>query len=123
MRLARQAVCFGLVGLAATATHVAVGLGAAHAFGWAPAAANVLAFCVALGVSYLGNSLLTFAVTPTRGRFVRFGLLSLAAFALNQGLVMLLTGPAAWSYAASLAVVVVTVPPLTFLLSKRWALA
>lgn len=120
----REVIRFVLVGGAASATHFVVGLGLNLLLHVAPWQANIVAFLTALGVSYLGNSIFTFGVEARRaGAFARFFLMSAAAFALNQGLVWSLTGPAHWPYWAALAVVLVVVPPITFLLSKHWALA
>lgn len=122
-RLSREILAFAGVGVAASATHVAVGLAAAHLLGLAPLVANILGFCAAVGVSYLGNSAITFGSDVRSGSaLARFCIASLIAFSLNQAIVFCLTVLAGWPYAASLAVVVVTVPPLTFLACKYWAL-
>ncbi len=115
---------FVLVGGAASATHLAVGLGLERFAGLRPWAANIVAFLAALGVSYLGNTLFTFKVDARRAdAFVRFAVMQATAFAINQVIVMVLTGPARWPYWAALAVVLVVVPPTTFVISKYWALA
>ena len=123
-RVQGEVARFMLVGAAASGTHFAIGLALnqlAHVIAWQ---ANIVAFLGALGVSYLGNSIFTFGVQARRaGAFARFFAMSAAAFALIQGLVWVLTGPARWPYWASLMVVLVVVPPLTFLISKYWALA
>lgn len=123
-RLRGEVVRFILVGAAASGTHFAIGLALnqlAHVVAWQ---ANIVAFLGALGVSYLGNTLFTFGVEARRaGAFARFFAMSAAAFALNQGLVWTLTGPAHWPYWAALMVVLAVVPPITFLVSKHWALA
>ena len=124
MSLPRQIVRFGLVGGAASATHFAVGLSLERFAHLAPWLANIFAFLTALGVSYLGNSVITFEVEARRaGAFARFALVSAVAFAMNQSIVWALTGLAAWPYWAALLVVLVVVPPLTFVVSKYWALA
>ena len=78
MSVARQLPWFVIFGIAASATHVAVALSAARWLGMAPLTANTLAFVCALGVSYLGNAVVTFRVEPWRLRaFVKFVVLSL----------------------------------------------
>jgi putative flippase GtrA len=122
--LARQILRFALVGGAASATHFVVALSLAHFAHAAPWAANIAAFLTALIVSYLGNSILTFEVEARRaGAFAKFAALSAVGFVLNQTTVVLLTGPAHWPYWAALCVVLILVPPMTFVLSKYWALA
>jgi putative flippase GtrA len=120
----RQLPWFVVVGLAASATHFAIGLSSARWLGLSPLKANTLAFCCALSVSYLGNAILTFKVAPWRAHaFAKFAVLSLAAYGVNQTIVGLLTKQFHWSYAASLVVVLLSVPPFTFVLARVWALA
>ena len=122
--LPRQILRFALVGGAASATHFAVGLSLERFAHLVPWLANIFAFLTALGVSYLGNSLITFEVEARRaGAFAKFALVSAVAFGLNQTIVWSLTGPAHWPYWLALCVVLVLVPPLTFVFSKYWALA
>ncbi len=122
--LIRQIVRFGIVGGAASATHFVVGLSLEHFAHLVPWLANIAAFLTALGVSYLGNSLFTFEVEARRaGAFAKFALVSVIAFALNQSIVWALTGPAHWPYWQALLVVLIVVPPMTFVVSKYWALA
>ena len=119
----RELNLFLLVGVAATAVHVAVGLAAAKAFGLAPLLANTVAFFAALAVSYLGNSKLTFRVPAKRWRAVlRYAALTGLGFALNQAIVALVVYRWGFDYALALAIVVVTIPPLTFVAAKYWAL-
>jgi len=124
MSVRRQLPWFVIFGIAASATHVAVALSAARWLGMAPLTANTLAFVVALGVSYLGNAIVTFRVEPWRmGAFIRFAVMSAVAFALNQAIVYGLTVKLGWPFWASLMVVVAVIPPFTFVLAKLWALA
>ena len=124
MSVARQLPWFVIFGIAASATHVAVALSAARWLGMAPLTANTLAFVCALGVSYLGNAIVTFRVEPWRlAAFAKFCVLAVAGFALNQAIVYGLTVRLGWPFWASLMVVVAVIPPFTFLLAKLWALA
>lgn len=118
----REIFRFAVVGASASAVHAAVGITASW-LGLVPLAANTAGFIAALGVSYLGNSLWTFGVDAARPKaFARFVVLALAAFASNQAIVYGLTAKLGWSYAASLLVVLATVPALTFLAARSWAL-
>jgi putative flippase GtrA len=124
MSVRRQLPWFVVFGVAASATHLAVALAAERWLGMEPLVANSLAFVCALGVSYLGNAVVTFKVAPWRAAaFGRFAVLSLASFGLNQAIVYGLTVRSGWPFWASLLVVLATVPPLTFLLARSWALA
>jgi len=120
----RQLPWFAVFGVAASATHVAVALSTAHFAGLPPLTANTVAFLCAFGVSYLGNTVVTFKVEPRRfAALVKFAALALASFGLNQAIVYALTVRMGWPFWASLMVVLMTVPPLTFLTAKLWALA
>jgi putative flippase GtrA len=119
-----EVVRFVAVGGAASATHFAIGLSLNQFAHWTAWSANIVAFVTALGVSYLGNSIFTFRVEARRAdAFTRFAVMSAAAFGLNQSIVWALTGPAHWPYWAALCVVLIVVPPATFVLAKYWALA
>ena len=123
-RLFGQGLRFVVVGLAATATHVACGLVLAEAAGLAPFWANLLAFCVALFVSYLGNHRWTFAAQGAHAfHFPRFAVIALAGLALNQAIVYVMVGVMALDYRLALAVVVLVVPALSFVLNRGWVFA
>ncbi|HYG28147.1 MAG TPA: GtrA family protein [Caulobacteraceae bacterium] len=124
MSVARQLPWFAVFGVLASGTHFVVALAAARFLRLEPLAANTVAFAAALGVSYLGNAIVTFRVRPWDGaQFARFAALSLAGFALNQAIVYALTVRGGWPFWASLLVVIALVPPATFVLAKLWALA
>ncbi len=111
-------------GVAASATHLIVALSTHRWLGLSPLVANTVAFCCALGVSYLGNAIVTFRVEPWRAHaFAKFAALSIVSFGLNQAIVYALTVRAGWPFALSLAVVLLTVPPFTFVMARVWALA
>lgn len=124
MSVRRQLPWFAVFGVAASATHFVVALAAARFLGLEPLAANTVAFVAALGVSYLGNAMVTFKVEPwNAAQFARFATLSVAGFVLNQLIVYVLTVRGGWPFWASLVVVILLVPPATFVLAKLWALA
>lgn len=123
MQTVRQISRFGMVGLAATAVHVAVGIGLNSGAGMAPLWANLIAFCCALGVSFAGQTRLTFPDRAADGRaFLRFAAVAVSGLALNQVIVWSITVLAGGPYWLALAIIVATVPGLTFLLLKFWAL-
>ena len=112
---------FGLVGLAATLVHLC--------FVWTlirldlapPLLANLIAFCVAFGVSFTGHYHWSFqSRMPRRRAAARFGLIALAGFLTGTvvlaGLIRAGVLPPEW--AAAIATLVV--PAVTFLASRFW---
>jgi len=122
MKLFRQIGWFGAVGLTATAVHVSVGLALNKGLGLTPFWANLVAFCCALGVSFTGQTRFTFPGSAAEGAFVRFTLVALLGLGLNQSLVWLISSVLGAPYEVALAIIVFTVPGVTFLLLKFWAL-
>jgi putative flippase GtrA len=115
---------FALVGLGATAVHVAVYAGTIELLALQPLAANTLGFAAGVNVSFIGHWRWTFAgesrVDVPRS-LVRFWLLALAGFALNTAFVQLVTGTLELHYGWSIPLIVGVTPFVTFTLSKLWA--
>jgi putative flippase GtrA len=123
MTVLRQFGRFGFVGMLSTATHITVGLGLHEAAGVGPQLANFTAFLCALGVSFLGQTRLTFpGAAMGRGAFARFTLVAVTGLGLNQIIVWLVTSVFAGPYWLALAFIIGTVPAGTFLMLKFWAL-
>ncbi len=120
----RQGGTFLIVGLAATAVHAVASL-AARQFGHlAPMAATTVGYLCAVGVSYLGNARFTFGRPVLHGaQFVRFLVVSLIGFAANLAITHLFSDVLKWPFLATLGVVVVVIPALSFVASKLWAFA
>ena len=120
----RQGGAFLIVGLAATAVHAAASL-AARQFGHLePMAATTVGYLCAVGVSYLGNARFTFGRPVLHGaQFVRFLVVSLIGFAANLAITHLFSDVLKWPFLATLGVVVVVIPALSFTASKLWAFA
>ena len=122
MQLLGQISRFGVVGIAATVVHVAVGLSLHNALGMTAFWANLIAFGCALAVSFLGQTRLTFPdATVDGGAFLRFATVAVTALGLNQTIVSVVSalgGP----YWLALAIIVTTVPWITFALLQLWAL-
>ncbi len=119
----REAAGFLAAGIAATLTHLCVGLALHYALdpGLSALAANLVAFCVAYLVSYFGNATLAFPDTRIGpASFFRFLAVSLASLGLNQTLVFALVDLAGRPYWLALPCVLITVPPVTFLAMKYW---
>lgn len=123
LRLAR----FGIVGLTAAAVHYWVVIALVELMQIAPLQANVGGFFVAFWVSYFGHRHWTFSdalATHSEGEhssFLRFVLVALLGFCMNELLFYLLLRYAGWPYYLALAVVVLAVAAMTYVLSRLWA--
>ena len=120
----RQGGTFLAVGLAATGVHALAAL-AARDIGHASAMlATSTGYVCAVGVSYLGNARFTFGrPAMDAAQFARFLVVSLIGFAANLAITHLLADRLKWPFAATLAVIVVIIPALSFTASKLWAFA
>lgn len=116
----REIVVFGVVGVLATLTHYFSAIFAVELLGWNVMVANMFAYCVAVGVSFFGHSLLTFRVAMSRSRFVKFVLVSLSALAVSQGLLWGLTEIALFRHRINMLAVVCVVPAYSYVFNKFW---
>lgn len=115
----RRFISFGSVGVLSTAVHVAVASALITAAGWPAGFANGVAFCVATVVSYSLQSRLTFRRAMSRRTLWRF----VAVAAGGAAVSMAISGGAEWlglHYLVGIALVVVSLPPLTFVAHSRW---
>ncbi|WP_089728832.1 GtrA family protein [Candidatus Thiosymbion oneisti] len=112
---------FGLVGILATAVHMAVVWLLVETTELPVLAANLFAFLTAFTISFAGNYLWTFAAPGSaRTAMRRFFLISGSAFAVNTLLLAALT-KAAWLAPAAAAVSAAAVIPfITYLTSRLW---
>jgi putative flippase GtrA len=111
-----------LVGATATGCHYLTALAAHDVLGVEPFWATFVGYACSVGVSYLGNALLTFRRPPLHGpQFLRFAAISLAGLTVNQSVVYLAGHILGWPFWAALIPVVVLVPAATFTLAKFWA--
>lgn len=123
LRIAR----FGIVGLTAAAVHYWVVIALVELLHIAPLQANVGGFVAAFWVSYFGHRHWTFSdavashTDGTHSSFLRFLLVALLGFGMNQLMFYLLLRYAGWPYYLALAVVVFTVAAMTYVLSRLWA--
>ena len=123
MQSLKQIARFGFVGVIATTVHVGIGLGLNKIAGVSPLSANLIAFCCALGVSFFGQTRLTFPDSSAGGgAFVRFAVVAVSGLGLNQLIVWVVTSLFAGPYWLALVIIIFTVPGITFLLLKFWAL-
>ena len=119
----KQLSRFGMVGVVATAVHATVGLGLEIGAGAHPFWANLIAFSCALGVSFLGQMKLTFPDRVADGSaFTRFAAVALLGLGLNQLIVWVVTSQLGRPYWLALTIILFTVPVVTFVMLKFWAL-
>ena len=122
--LVRQGGLFFIVGIVATAVHALVALAARDLSHLSAMTATATGYVCAVGVSYLGNARFTFRRPALHGgQFARFLVVSLSGFATNVGITWLLSNRLGWPFPATLAVIVVVIPALSFTGSKLWAFA
>lgn len=115
----RRFISFAAVGGLATAVHVAVASVLIVAAGWPAGFANGAAFCVATVASYSINSRVTFRRAVSRRTLWRF----IAVAAAGALVSMAISGAAdrlGLHYLIGIALVVVSLPPLTFVAHSRW---
>ncbi|MDD7805395.1 MAG: GtrA family protein [Endozoicomonas sp. (ex Botrylloides leachii)] len=115
---------FILVGSLAACVHLAILHTLVSYFSLTPLSGNIIAFAIAFFISYTGQSLWTFGHkqhkhTITLLRFLATQLF--CSFALNQGLYALLLHFTGLNYMMASFVVLITVPLVTYTLSKYWA--
>ncbi|HSF13789.1 MAG TPA: GtrA family protein [Erythrobacter sp.] len=123
MQLLRQIAAFGAVGVCATLLHVTVAWALIEQAAIDGFLANACGAAAAFSVSYLGNARITFA--SERGLWdgaVRYLVVTLVSLAMTSGILAFTQYQGLPTYAYAL-IVVMTVPPATFLLAKFWALA
>lgn len=113
-------MAFGCVGILATLTHYFSAILAVELFGWHVMVANLFAYCVAVGVSFFGHSILTFRATMSRKRFIKFVTVSLSALVVSQGLLWLLTCMGFFGHRINMLAVVAVVPVYSYSLNKFW---
>ena len=116
----RQAGRFGLVGIAATLTHLGVAQIVFRMSG-EPLLANGVGFAVAFFVGLLGHYHFTFPgqKSPLRA-FCRYGVIAVIGFLANN---VVLIGLVAWGWvgeAFALSVAILVVPAGTYLASRFW---
>ena len=110
---------FVLTGGLVTGIHVLVAFSFLNFVAPVPTLANGIAFLVATSFSYLINTLWTFSDSLVKQNMVRFGVVS----AICAVLAVVVSGGAEFyglSHGADIALVVLTLPPVSFLLHNFW---
>ncbi|WP_263322405.1 GtrA family protein [Endozoicomonas sp. Mp262] len=119
-----QLIKFVIVGSLAAFVHLGVLRVMVGSLSLSPLMGNAIAFAIAFIVSYTGQSLWTFnhKQHQHQGTILRFLVTQLlCSFALNQGLYALILKFTLLNYMVASFIVLITVPLVTFTLSKYWA--
>lgn len=118
-RLPRRVLRFGISGVLVTALHVGLAVALITTVAAPPPTANGIAFLAATAFSYVINTSWSFS-KPLHGQnFVRFVIVA----AIGGGLAVMLSAMAhrlGLQYMVGIALVVLVVPPTTFLLHNFW---
>lgn len=121
MALLRQIASFGAVGLCATLVHVTLAWALIEQAALNGFAANACGAAAAFSVSYLGNARITFpGARGLPGGAVRYLAVTIVSLVLSSAILAFVESNGLPTYAYAL-IVVLTVPPTTFLLAKFWA--
>jgi putative flippase GtrA len=119
LAIRQQVFRFLVSGVLATAFHAAIATALIEFLDAKPVTANVAAFSAATILSYLVNTLWSFSSSVSRTTLTRFWIVALLGGCLTAGV----SGAVdAWGghYLIGIACVVMTVPPVTFALHRRW---
>ncbi|MCW5590408.1 MAG: GtrA family protein [Legionellales bacterium] len=122
-KLPVQIIQFGIVGSLAALIHLSVVILLVSTFAIPPLFANLFAFIIAFNVSYFGHRWWTFntAEHSLHQSLFKFFVVAALSFILNETLFYIFLYDFHLFYALALLLVLIIVPPLTFLLSKFWA--
>lgn len=128
MRHLLQYLTFGSVGLAATAVHVLAFVTLIELTATSPLLANLLAFALAVLVSFGGHRRWTFRpeaadLRDPKAALLKFIMVALLGLTLNSAAVYLIVELLELPYWYALLVMVGIVPLIVFLISKHWVFA
>lgn len=119
-----EVVRFGITGILATLTHYLVLVASVELLGLSPVISNGLAFCVAVGVTYAGQSLWVFKVSHhSWGQVRKFIFTAVAGFLANIGLMAALHSGLSIDYQIAFVIILIIVPLCTYLANKYWVFA
>ncbi len=105
----------------ATLTHVLVFIFAVELLGMRPVIAVVIAFLLALILSYFGHLRWTFNAASSHGsQLVRFFVVAVLGLGANASITYLIVDVFYYWYGLALVLTITAVPILTFYLSKYW---
>lgn len=112
---------FGLIGVAATLTHLGVAQAALALMPESVWLANLIGFVIAMLVGFFGHQYFTFGgKAPFWQAFWRYFLIAIAGFAVNNGVLVGLVGLGLVAKPVALTIAILVVPAGTFLASRFW---
>lgn len=117
--LYRQFACFSGIGVINTVIHVVAVVLMVELYGINPVAANVAAFMLANLFSFWANARWTFRESYDTARYLRFLTISLLGL-LTTALLSALANALGWHYLVGIALIMVTLPIITFLAHRKW---
>ncbi len=115
-----QLMIFAVVGVTATLTHYFTALFSHELAGIDLYLSNLFGYVAAVMVSYFGHGRFTFKQELNWGVFTRFAIVSVSTFLCSELILLGLEKGLQLPHRLSLAVVVCTIPLITFVLSKLW---
>lgn len=118
-----QIITFGCVGVIATLVHYCVALALSYYDVVVVYLANVVGYLSAVGVSLFGHSFFTYKKKITQTIVTRFIVVSLSTLLLSECILFVLERWLSLPHAISLAIIVSSIPVLTFILNKFWVYA
>jgi len=112
---------FGIVGLLATAIHVAVFSLSVEKFHITPVMATFPAFLIAMLASYRLNQTWTFGVVGSHRSYLpKYTLVATIGLSLNVAITFIFVNILGHGYGIALVAAIVTVPVVTYLLNRYW---
>ena len=128
-RIVHQYTKFGTIGVVATLVHIGIFVALIEVLNIWEVFANFLAFCIAVGVSFIGHSQWTFKKYKAssekqhqinKSSFIKFWIVSLSGLIINTVVVFLVTETWQVSYYYAIVFMVTVTPLLIFTASKVW---
>ncbi len=116
----RELTVFAAVGIAATLTHYCSALAMVELLLVNILVANFFAYCIAVAVSYVGHSKLTFKAEMNKKGASKFLIASLSALLLSQSTLALLSHLQWLDYKINMMITVAVVPCFSYILNKFW---
>lgn len=112
---------FGVVGILATLVHLGVLTAGVEQAGVSPVLMNGIAFCLAVGVTYFGQSIWVFRNRErSTAQFMRFGVSVLAGLFGNMAIMAVAVKLMHQHYVVGFTAALIIVPAATFVLNKFW---
>ena len=117
-----QLARFGIVGVTAASVHFAIVVFLVELHYLQPLIANIVAFCIAVQVSYWGHRIWTFRGTKKNHwvAFSRLLLVSIVAFTVNESMFYILMTEYQLPYPVALFLILTILPFIVFAVNKMW---